>query len=101
MATLGGAAIATLGGVAGNTHGDVGSGGGELGWPDIIRVSCPMALRCFSLAVVVVGIARPSCCNRSAAASKVMLCSDVIGTWQWLGYKCHVSEKQKCWVAGV
>jgi hypothetical protein len=39
-----------------------------------------MALRCSSLAVVIVGIARPSCCNRSAAASKVMPCYDVVGT---------------------
>jgi hypothetical protein len=60
-----------------------------------------MALRCFSLAVVVVEIARPSWCNRSAAASKVMLCYDMVGTWQWLGYKCHVSEKRKHRVAGM
>ncbi len=39
-----------------------------------------MALRCFSLAVVAVGITCPRCCNRLAAASKVMLCSDVIGS---------------------
>ncbi len=39
VATLGGAATATLGGVAGTTLGDVGSGGGALGWPDIIVVS--------------------------------------------------------------
>jgi hypothetical protein len=38
-ATLGGAATATLGGVAGTTLGDVGSGGGALGWPDIMVVS--------------------------------------------------------------
>jgi hypothetical protein len=39
VATLGGAAIATLGGVAGTTLGDVGSGGGALGWPDMMVVS--------------------------------------------------------------
>jgi hypothetical protein len=60
-----------------------------------------MLLRFFSLAVVVVGIADPCCCNRLAAASKVMLCFDVIGTWQGLGYKRHVSEKWKRWVAGM
>jgi hypothetical protein len=60
-----------------------------------------MALRCFSLAVVIVGIARPKCCNRSAAASKVLSCSDVVGTWQWLGYKRHVLEKRKRWVVGM
>jgi hypothetical protein len=58
-----------------------------------------MALRCFSLAVVIVRIENPSCCNRSAAASKVLLCSIVVGTWQWIGYKRHVSEKRKRWVA--
>jgi hypothetical protein len=101
VANLGGAAIATLGGMAGTTLGDVGSRGGALGWPAMIVVSFRMVLRCFSLAVVVVGIACPSCCNRLAAASKVMSCSNVVGTWQWLGYKCHVLEKQKCQVAGM
>jgi hypothetical protein len=101
MATLGGAATATLGGAAGATLGDVGSGGGALGWPDIIVVSLRMALRCFSLAVVAVGIACPRCCNRSATASKVLSCPDVLKTWQWLGYKHHVSEKWKPWVAGM
>ncbi len=53
-----------------------------------------MALRCFSLAVVVVGIAGHSCHNRSAAASKVMPCSNVVGTWQWLGYAPCVREAE-------
>ena len=101
VATLGGAATATLGGVAGTTLGDVGLEAGVLGWPDIIVVSLRMALRCFSLAVVVVEIACSRCCNRLAAASKVLLCSDVVGTWQWLGYKRHVLAKQKRWVAGM
>jgi hypothetical protein len=39
VATLGGAAPATLGVVAGTTLGDVGSGGGALGWPNIMVVS--------------------------------------------------------------
>jgi hypothetical protein len=39
MTTLGGAATATLKGVAGTTLGDVGSEGGALGWPDIMVVS--------------------------------------------------------------
>jgi hypothetical protein len=101
VATLGGAATATLRGVAGTTLGDVGLGGGALGWPDITVVSLQMVLRCFSLAVVVVGIARLRCCNRSAAASKVLLCSNVVGTWHWLGYKRHVLAKRKRWVAGM
>jgi hypothetical protein len=60
VAKLGGAAIVTLRGVTGTTLRDVGSGGGALGWPDTMVVSCQMALRCFSLAVVIVGIAHPS-----------------------------------------
>jgi hypothetical protein len=39
VATLGGAAPATLGGAAGTTLGHIGSGGGALGWPDIMVVS--------------------------------------------------------------
>jgi hypothetical protein len=39
VATLGGAAPATLRGVAGTTLGDVGLGGEALGWPDIMVVS--------------------------------------------------------------
>jgi hypothetical protein len=39
VANLGGAAIATLGGVTGTTLGDVELGGGALGWPDIMVVS--------------------------------------------------------------
>jgi hypothetical protein len=44
VATLGGAAMATLRDVAGTTLGDVGSGGGALGWPAMMVVSCQMAL---------------------------------------------------------
>jgi hypothetical protein len=36
VATLGGAATAIFGGGAVSTLGDVGRGGGALGWPDII-----------------------------------------------------------------
>jgi hypothetical protein len=39
VATFGGAATATLRGVAGTTLENVGSGGGALGWPDIMAVS--------------------------------------------------------------
>ncbi len=39
MVTLRGAATATLGGLAGTTLGDVGSGGRALGWPDIMVAS--------------------------------------------------------------
>jgi hypothetical protein len=39
VANFRGAAIATLGGVAGTTLGDVGSGGGASGWPNIMVMS--------------------------------------------------------------
>jgi hypothetical protein len=83
------------------TLGDVGSGGCESGRPDMMVVSWRIASRCFSLVVAVVGIVAPSCHNRSAAASIVVSFSDVVGTWQWLGYNCHVSEKRKCRVDGI
>jgi hypothetical protein len=95
IATLGGAATTTLGGGVASTLGDVGRGGGDLGWPDIIMESWQIAARCLSLALAIVGIVRPSCSKRLAAASKVLLCSDATGTWQLAGYSCHVSAKQK------
>jgi hypothetical protein len=43
VASLGGAAIASLRGVPGTTLGDVGSGAEALGWPAMMVVSCQMA----------------------------------------------------------
>jgi hypothetical protein len=64
-------------------------------------VSWRIASRCFSLVVAVVGIVPPSCRNRLAAASIVVSFSDVVGTWQWLGYNRRVSEKRKRRVDGI
>jgi hypothetical protein len=101
VASLGGVSITTLGGGSVSTLGDVGRGGVKLSWPDIIVESWQIAGRCLSLALAVVGIVRPSYSKRSAAASKVLSCSDVTGTWQWTGYSHHVSAKQKCRVDGM
>jgi hypothetical protein len=101
VATLGGAATAILGGVAVSTLGAVGTGDGASGWADMIAVSCRMAARCFVLALAVVGMVPPSCLNMSPAASRVLSCSDKMGIWQWVGYSCQVSEKQKRRVNGM
>jgi hypothetical protein len=95
IATLRGAAIGTLGGGAISTLRDVGREGGESSWPDIIMESWQIAVRCLSLVLAVVRIVRPSCLKRLAAASKALSCLDSTGTWQWAGYSCHVSAKQK------
>jgi hypothetical protein len=94
VATLGGVAITTLGGGSVSTLRDVGRGAGKLSWPDIIVESWQIVARCLSLVLAVVGIVRPSCLKRSAAASKVLLCSDATWTWQWAGYSRHVFAKQ-------
>ena len=101
VATLGGAATTALGGGAVSTLGDVGRGGGASGWPHIIVESWQIAARCLSLALAIVWIVHPSCLKRLAAASKVLLCSDATGTWQWAGYSRHVSAKRKHRVDGM
>ncbi len=101
FATLGGVAIATLRGGSVSTLEDVGRGGGKSSWPDIIVESLRIAARCLSLVLAVVRIIRSSCSKRLAAASKVLLCSDATGTWQWAGYSRHVSAKRKHQVDGM
>ncbi len=101
VATLGGVAIATLGDGSISTLGDVGMGGGKLIWPDIIAESWQIAERCLSLVLAIVGIVCPSCLNKSAAASKVLSCSDATGTWQWAGYSHHKFAKRKQQVDGM
>ncbi len=85
MATLGGAATATLGGVAVSTLGAVGTGVGAPSWGDMIAVSCQIAARCFILALAVVGMVPPSSLNKLPDASSVLLFSDKMGIWQWVG----------------
>jgi hypothetical protein len=50
IAILRGAATATLGGRVVSTLGDVGKGGRESGWMDIVVESWQIAARCLSLA---------------------------------------------------
>ncbi len=64
VATLGGVAIPTLGGGSVSTLGDLGRGGGNLSWPDIIVESWQIVGRCLSLALAIVGIVCPSCSKR-------------------------------------
>jgi hypothetical protein len=69
VATLGGVAIANLGGRSVSTFGDVGRGGGKSCWLGIIVESWCIAARCSSLALAIVKIVRLSCSKRSATMS--------------------------------
>jgi hypothetical protein len=60
VATLGGATIATLRGVAVPTLGAVLTRDGALDTPDMIADSCLIAARCFIVALAVVGMVPPS-----------------------------------------
>ena len=101
FATLGGATVATLGGVASSTLGAGSEGGGMLGAPDIIAVRRWIASRCLILSCADVGTSPPSCCRKAFAASNVASCSEMTGTWQWLGYRRQVSAKRKRRVVGI
>jgi hypothetical protein len=92
VATLGGTATTTLGDVAVSALRAVGTGGGALGWPDMIKESCQMSDRCFNFALAIVGIVPPSCSKMSLATRRVLSCLDKMETWQWVGYisaKCR------------
>ncbi len=71
VAPLGGAATTTLGGVAASTLGAESTRDGELSCPDIIVVSCRMAVRCFNLALADVGTVPPSTLKILPAMSNV------------------------------
>jgi hypothetical protein len=101
VSTLGVVAIPTIGGGSVSTLGDVGRGGGQTSWLDIIIESWQIAVRCLSLALAVVGIICSCCSNKLAAAIKVFSYSDATGTWQWAEYSHHVSAKQKLQVDGM
>ncbi len=51
--------------------------------------------------VVDVGTLLPRALRRSAAAAMERSCCKVVGIWQWVGYRCHVLEKQKRCIAGM
>jgi hypothetical protein len=98
VATLGGGAN-TLEDAVTPTLGSVAMVGGKPSWPAMMAVSWRKAItRCFNLALAEVGTVCPS---RLAAARVERSCSNVTGTWQCVGYRRHVSEKQKCCVAWI
>jgi hypothetical protein len=60
-----------------------------------IAVSFWMARMCLILSADNFGTISPNTLRRSAATAMERSCCKVTGTWQWAGYKCQVSEKQK------
>ncbi len=85
VATLGGVATVTLGGAAVSTLGDAVSGGVVVSWQAMMSVNWWIARMCLNLALAEGGTMCPSCLRRSAAACSVWLCSEVMGTLQWVG----------------
>ena len=69
--------------------------------PAMIAVSCCMALMYLILSLVDTGTVPPSDARRSSAAAIERSCCEVTGIWQWVGYRCHVSENQKRCVDGM
>ena len=69
--------------------------------PAMIAVRSSMALIYLRFAVADVGTVVPSACRRSAAATMERSCCDVMGIWECIGKRRHVSEKRKRPVAGM
>jgi hypothetical protein len=101
VATLEGAVTVTLGGAAVSTLGDAVSGGVVVSWPAMMPVNCQFACMCLNLMLAEGGTVCLSCSRSSAAACSVWSCSKAMGTWQWVGSRCHVSEKQNHRVTGI
>ncbi len=100
VATLEGGAP-TLGGAANPTLGGGGLVGGESEGPAMMAVSWQMASKCFSLSLAVAGTVYLNWMMRLAAARMDLSCSNVPGSWQCVGYSCHVFENRNCHVAGM
>ena len=60
-----------------------------------------MALMYLRFAVADVGTVVPRAWRRSAAATMERSCCKVMGIWECIGYRRHVSEKRKRHVAGM
>jgi hypothetical protein len=60
-----------------------------------------MALMYLRFAVADVGTVVPRAWRRSAAATMERSCYEVMGIWECIGYRHHVSEKLKHRVAGL
>ena len=91
VATLGGAMIATLRGVAVPTLGAASTGDGASSTPDMIVDSCAIAARCFIFALAGVGMVPPSFSKMLPTAQRVLSCSDEMGTWP----KCQRSGNSR------
>ncbi len=60
-----------------------------------------MARTCLCFAVADAGTIVPNALRRLVAAAIERSCCKAMGTWEWVGYIHHVSEKQKPCVAGM
>jgi hypothetical protein len=101
VATLNGGVVATLGHGANTLGVGVSTVGGVVRCPAMIALSSWMAWMCLILSAVNDGTVPPNTLKRSAATAMERSCCKATGTWQWAGYKCQVSEKQKRRVAGM
>jgi hypothetical protein len=101
VAALGSGVVATLG-CGANTLG-VGAStvGGSVCCLPMIPVSFQMAHMCLILLADNFGTVPPNTLRRSAAAAMERSCCKVTEIWQWAGYKCQVSQKQKRRIAGM
>ncbi len=101
VATFGGGVVTILGHGATTLAISASTVGGVVCCPAMIAVSSWMAWMCLILSAVDFDTVPPNTLRRSAAAAMDRSCCKVTGTWQWAGYKCQVSEKQKRRVAGM
>jgi hypothetical protein len=101
VATLGGGVVTTLGHGATTLADDASTVGGVARCLAMIAVRSWMARMCLILSAVDFGTVPPNTLRRSAAAAMERSCCKVTGTWQWAGYKRHVSEKWNWRVAGM
>jgi hypothetical protein len=101
VATLGGGVVTTLGHGTTTLADGASTVGGVARCLVMIAVSSLMALMCLILSAVAFGTVPPNTLRRSAAAAMERSCCKVTETWQWAGYKCQVSEKQKRCIAGM
>jgi hypothetical protein len=101
VATLGGGVVTTLGHGAATLGAGASTVGGVIHCLAMTAVTSWMARMCLIFSAFDDGRVPPNTLRRSAAAAMERSCCKATGTWQWAGYKCQVSEKQKWYVAGM
>jgi hypothetical protein len=101
VAALGGGVVATLGHGATTLGVGASTVGGFIRCPAMVAVSAWMARMCLILLADNFVTVPPNTLRRSAAAAMERSCCKVTGTWQGVGYKRQVLEKQKSHVAGM